>query len=121
MPLLGKRITAAATAAAEKGARDEVRKVMERLLQPVVEKAMAKGVEVSAKGPGGIVLGSICLRIPDVAGGISEGDRDDLRELVGILVAPPNDEERESAIRAIAEILNGEPKIAGSKSILFAH
>ena len=103
------KVTSAATIAAERGARDEVRKAMERLLQPVVEKAMGNGVEVSAKGPGGIVLGSIRLRVPDVAGGISGADVGTLLELLDEVDGYIAEGENAPAILAMREILNGEP------------
>lgn len=80
-------------AAAEKGARDEVRRemrpVMNRLVK-LVEKAEANGLVAGAKGPAGVPLGEIYLKIPDVADGIPAGDLDDLRELVEILAGEPD-------------------------------
>lgn len=61
------KIRAAATKAAEDGARDEVR----RQLQPVVDRLVAliakmeaNGLEAGARGPGGLDVGSIWLKIP---------------------------------------------------------
>ncbi len=110
------RITASATTAAEKGARDEVRKVMERLLQPVVEKAMANGVEVNVEGPGGIVLLSIRLRIPDEEGGLSSADKEALWRVHAILSAHPSKEQRVDAILAMEQILDRQPLTVSQKN-----
>ena len=55
-------------AAAETGARDEVR----RQLKPAVDRLVlligkleSNGLETGVKGPGGVPLGSVWLKIPD--------------------------------------------------------
>lgn len=99
-------------AAAEKGARDEVRRemrpVMNRLVK-LVEKAEANGLVAGAKGPAGVNLGEIYLKIPDVAGGISAVDVATLRTLLDVLIANSTDDGRGSAIAGMCEILNEKP------------
>lgn len=109
MPLLGKRITAAATAAAEKGARDEVRRqmkpVMDRLVK-LVEKAETNGLVAGAKGPGGTVLGSIWLKIPGQ--GVPADAIGDLRRLTQLLADSRDVAERADTLATILEILDND-------------